>query len=54
MKYAIIDYINNQELRFENEIEFGFTLDEIFEKFEQYEICYFVRRYNNGKVVVIK
>lgn len=54
MKYAIIDYIENDYYYYSDDIEMGFALDRILDGYERYELPLNIIRYNNGKVYVIK
>lgn len=54
MKYVIIDTMEHEYYMYNDEIEMGFSLDNILEERDRLEIPYRIVRYNNGNVVVIK
>ena len=52
-KYVIIDKMENEIYYFNDEIDMGFSLDNIVDYRDRINIDYHYRYYNFGKVIVI-
>lgn len=53
-KYIIIDVMEHNVYYFADDIEMGFSLDNITSVRDRLEIPYVVRYYNNGRVLSIR
>ena len=53
-KYIIIDQISKDTFHFFNEIDMGFTLDFILDKYDRIEIPYRIVYYNNCNIIAIR
>lgn len=53
-KYIIIDVMEHNVYCFADDIEMGFSLDNITSVRDRLEIPYVVRYYNNGRVLSIR
>ena len=52
--FAIINYIDNDFYYYNDEIEMGFALDQMLDGYYRYELPLEVKKYNYGKIIVIK